>query len=151
MSTRKPVSIGQILERLGNSEQQRLARRSQAIGRLEQVLDPLLPAELIGRVRVGNFRDGLLILYVESAAYASILRFQVPQIKRCLLQDGRIRPERIQVRVLPGRAHLDKPTRQASMSAASAAALEGTARSLTDPDLADALARLSQRGRQTRD
>lgn len=148
MSTRKPVSIGQILDRVGKTSGSRLNDRSRALDRLEHQLDQWLPAELIGRVKVGNFRNNELILFVDSSSWAARLRFVTPQLLQKLRQDGRLQPERIQVRILPQRSNPQPPPRQARMSEDSAAALEATAKCLSDPDLADAVARLSQRGRK---
>ena len=101
MSTRKPVSIGQILDRVGKTSGSRLNDRSRALDRLEHQLDQWLPAELIGRVKVGNFRNNELILFVDSSSWAARLRFVTPQLLQKLRQDGRLQPERIQVRILP--------------------------------------------------
>ncbi len=127
-----------------------MTERSQALRRLEHQLDQLLPPELIGRVSVGNLRQGVLILFVESAGWAARLRFQVPQLLQKLSQKGRIQLEKIEIRVLPPRVAPQPPKRKAEMSEASAQALESMAKSLSDPGLADALARLSQRGRKNR-
>lgn len=147
MSTRKPISVARLLDRVGSSGIHQLTDRGQRLARFERFLNEQLPPELIGRVRIGNLRDQLLILFVDSPAWAARLRFHVPQLLQQLRKHGAIRPEKIQIRVLPDRSPPPVKHHHARMSAAAAESIRITARCTEDSKLAAALERLASRGK----
>ncbi|WJW74945.1 DUF721 domain-containing protein [Thiohalobacter sp. IOR34] len=145
MSTRKPVSIGDFFEPLGKSGLARLTERSRRLARFDRALRERLPPDLARHCRVGNLRDNVLILYVDSSAWAARLRFHSPQLLRQLRQEGPVKPRDIQVRVMPPAA--PRPRTKAAgprLSSDSARLLEQTAHALGDEKLAQALRRLAR-------
>jgi hypothetical protein len=150
MSTRTPRSIAQILEQVGNSDLRTLSVRSRLAADLERQVLACLPAELAGQCRVGGVSEGCLRLLAPTPAWAARLRFEAPRLVKSLLQQGATAIRSVDVRIAPPATPRVAPERHIRMSPDNARLLEQTARAISDPRLAQALARLARRGRQER-
>lgn len=150
MSTRTPRSIAQILEQVGNSDLRTLSARSRQAAELETRVLACLPADLAEHCRVGGISEGCLRLLVPTPAWAARLRFEAPQLVKSLLQQGATTIRSVDVRIAPPATPRTAPERHLRLSADNARLLEQTARAVTDPQLALALARLARRGRKDR-
>lgn len=143
-------SIGHLLQgietRGGASLHQALASHAE----LEQRLLSRLPTPLRDHCRVGCIRNNTLIILVDSAAWATRLRFLAPQLVNQLSRDGSVTLSKLEVRIRPQNGPAGSPpaVRTASgLSAENAALITSLARSVGDEKLSRALQRLARRRR----
>src|SRR5436190_655722 len=62
-----------------------IQNKVQQLIKLNQIWQVVIPSELNEHTRVANFRDGCLIIECDSAAWATRLRYLLPDIKQKLL------------------------------------------------------------------
>lgn len=123
-----------------------ISLKARQLADLSSRVQSCLPAELAGHCRVIGLRDGCLRLATETPAWAARLRFQAPRLVQQLRQRGAVTLHTVQVQISPAAAPRGVAARKPRMSAENARLLEQTARSIEDPGLARALARLARRG-----
>jgi hypothetical protein len=130
-----PPELAPVLTHLANV--QRIARQ----------VHQCLPPPWSERCRVANYKEGVLTIHVESATWASRLRYLLPEIKEKLSKIHGVRDVlEIQVRTHPS-IRADNPTpRRAHLSKEAAGLLTSLADSISNPGLASALRRLAQNG-----
>ncbi len=142
--SKTPRALGAILGGESGSLA-RLHRRSEALLSLDRRLRDLLPHPLSEHCRVANVRGGLLVVHVDSAAWATQLRFLASQLAPALLERD---DARLQVKVQPPAAPPTVPRRGPPRLPPSAATdLERTAERFRDDPLGHTLRRLARRGR----
>ncbi len=142
-----PKSVGRIL-RLSSATLAPLLTRVQLLARLTRTLHSHLPTSLAQHCQVANLKDGVLVIGVDSPAWAARLRYQLPQLLRHIQADD-IVPDltELRMRIQPaaeikvGRSRLP-----VAMSTDTGVLLSQVAEGITDPDLRAALKRLSRRG-----
>ena len=124
---------------------ERIARHSEALMQLQRRLRDLLPSPLAEHCRIANARGRTIIVYVDSAAWATQLRFLSDQLAKALLGEG---GGRVQVRVQPpSRPSTRRAGRPAlRLSPDNARLLQETAEAVSDEALGRALRRLARRG-----
>jgi len=89
-----------------------------------------------------------MLVHIDSTAWATRLRYQSPQLLRCLHRHPSLAQlRRIEIRVTPLAQPASSSPQPATLSAANAAIIDSTADSLSDPNLRTALKRLARRGR----
>lgn len=109
-----------------------------------------IPPILRGRCVVANYKNHVLILHAETPAWATRLRFLLPDLQKQLAADSLFENlSEIQVRTEPQSADRTKPQRQIAISAASAAVVKSLAEGIPDPALQAALLRLANRAEQS--
>ncbi|SCZ50395.1 DUF721 domain-containing protein [Thiohalomonas denitrificans] len=123
--------------------------RARALIRLEQQVVDCLETKLAGHCRVANLKDGILVLQVDSPAWAGRLRQQAPKLPAQLRETGgdlaSVRHVRVTVRPVE---HRSVPLRHtAQLSAKSAEGIEAAAETIDDEALSAALKRLARHGR----
>lgn len=134
-----------ITEQLANSEQgnlQRIIRKYQQLDRLNQVLQQVLEARFKPHCKVGNFRDGILVLVVDSPTWVTPLRFQVPEILQSLRKTPALAGiAQIELKVvLPTQQpKLSTPRQLSQLSSETAQYYESLAEHCDHADLSDAL------------
>jgi hypothetical protein len=146
MRSRKPF---QIRDLLNSSDASGLFSRARALGQLDALVHQLIPSPLNQHCRVLAVRDDTLILAADSAAWATRLRYQSPQLIRQLAGVSSVKLLAVQVRV---RAAESRPARRSfplrrPVSVQKSLALKQAARNVTDTGLKAALLRLA--GRRT--
>lgn len=146
MSTRTSRSIAEILDQVGSSDLRALSARGRQAAELERRVLACLPLDLSQACRVGGLSNGRLRLFVATPAWAARLRFEAPRLLKSLQQQGTTAIREVQIRVTPATTPPPAPQRRVQLSADNARLLEQTARAMTDPRLAQALARLARRG-----
>ena len=147
MSTQKPISVANILERISTSGHSSIALRARQIAEIEHKIIGLLPENLASQCRVAGLADGRLKLVCDSPAWAARVRFQGARLVQQLTRNGSVTVRTVQVRVLPTAENRPEPlARRARMTAENARLLRQTAEAIADPNLARALARLAGRG-----
>lgn len=128
-----------------NSPVGRLVSRAHRMIALQKAVNEVLPADCRDYCRPASYRNGVLKLQADSAAWATKLRFQQPLILNALKQRrGFADLRKIQVKVIP---NYDKPKIQVAakpISAASAEHLRETADSIDQPELSEALRRIAK-------
>lgn len=108
----------------------------------------LLPENLASHCLYVQSKDGQLLIYADSSAWASRLRFFSRDLTARLKDAGRS-VKKINVRVLLTNPERPKPSRCARLlSTDNAALLAAVAEGIDDPALADALRRLSRHVRR---
>ena len=138
----KPSLITELLQRSGFPADDVL-HRGKFLHRLNRLVSSLLGDDLRLHCQVGNVRDGVLILYVDSTAWASRLRYQAPVLLKQLQQrKGLEALSQVEVKVLPPRED-SKVTKRAELSKEASACLQGCADAIEDEELSNALRRLA--------
>ncbi|RME32489.1 MAG: DUF721 domain-containing protein [Gammaproteobacteria bacterium] len=123
-----------------------LLSHGRRLERVRQELARLLPPELDGRWGVANLRDGELVLYAVSPAWATRLRFLSGELLRALaeLEPG---VRRIRVRVcMPPAGEREVRRTGPALSRRSASMLEEVASGLEHEGLRVALQRIARHG-----
>lgn len=131
---------------LSNPAYQRLKLALDQHAKLLSAVREQIPAELANACYHAQIRNRVLLLHLETAAWASRLRYLAPKLLSALRREY---PglKSIQVRVRP--SGTGRPARrQARLSAPAREALAKAADGLTDTRLSAALARLSKLGRK---
>lgn len=131
-----------------NSLTRKLVSKAWSLSKLRELVDQSLPLEIraLGHIEPGDLVRGELILLVSNPALASRLRFVSKDVLKAIRQEGRLKVERIKVRVVPPRRQgrtqrkrvnrsLNQDTREHLLRAAAAT---------PNPDLAAAFRRLAQ-------
>ena len=123
-----------------------LLQRARKLQRLEQATLDLLPPDLAAHCRVVNLRNETLILAAGSAAWATRLRFAIPDLIKQFRCQHALELRAIEVRIQKNpfttqTVEYSKPV----LSGASAELLAQTARGIDHPGLREALYRLASR------
>jgi hypothetical protein len=138
----KPSPITDLLQHTGPLVEGVL-QRGQFLHRLNRLVGSLLDHDARLHCQVGNVRDGVLILYVDSTAWASRLHYQSPALLTQLQQrKGLAALRQIEVKVLPGQEKEVKYQR-VKLSHEAASCLRACADSIADNDLREALQHLA--------
>ncbi len=126
----------------------KLLARSARQNSLLQQIRALLPKPLDAHCLAAVSRDSALVLYADSSAWASRLRFFSRNLIRELQQRGHSGIESIAIRVfIPDHARKQKLRSKTLLSKENARLLRQTAESIGDPALGSALIRLSRHHR----
>ncbi len=103
-----------------------------------------LPPPLEDHCRAALFKKRQLILFVDSPAWASRLRYYSRNLKSLLLREG-MRVERVSIRVIIGDTPLQQKRPAAKrLSSDNASLIRQTAEGIGDEDLSAALRRLGR-------
>lgn len=138
----KPSPITELL-RCSGSLAEGVLQRGQFLHRLNRLLDSLLDHDLKLHCQVGNIRDGVLIIYVDSTAWASRLHYQSPALLKQLQQrKGLAALRQLQVRVMP-RQEKEVKYQEVRLTNEAASCLHACADSITDKGLQAALRHLA--------
>jgi hypothetical protein len=121
----------------------RLLRRVAELKRADAEFSSLLPEDLRGHCHIAACREGRVLLHVDSSAWATRLRYLLPELReRSTLLS---RAEKTEVKVRPPEAPqpvVERPPPQLSPGAAKV--LLECSRHLSHPPLAESLRRLAR-------
>lgn len=125
----------------------RLLRRAAAHGQVDKDFQACLPFELRGHCHLASYRDGRVMLHVDSSAWATRLRYALPEITEHspLLRDAA--DIRVKVRPpvsSPPQRTLPRP----HLSSSAAQVLLDCSQHMQDRELASSLQRLARHGKQ---
>ncbi len=139
----KPVA--KILSRR-DSALHPLLERAQYLQQLTQALRDSLDEHLAAHVTVANLREQTIVVVTDTPAWLTQLRYQAPTILRLLKTlPGLQKLQKVQFKIQPvSFSSPTPPSRRANLSVTSAHLLESAASGTEDPELAEALYRLSQ-------
>ncbi len=139
----KPVA--KILSRR-DSALNSLLERAQYLQQLTQALRDSLDGHLAAHVTVANLREQTVVITTDTPAWLTQLRYQAPAILRLLKTlPGLQKLQKVQFKIQPASfSSPTPPSRRANLSTTSAHLLESAASGTEDPELAEALYRLSR-------
>jgi len=145
----KPIPVKKILHG-SKTPAERVLQHGQYLHRIEKLLGSVFDDGLMLQCRVGNVRDGILIIYCNSTAWATRLRYQTSRILNALKEQYSIEDIRkIEVRISPVEEHTP-PHQRVALSNEAADCITACANSVTDKGLQAALLRLADRqGKKT--
>lgn len=131
-----------------NSLTRKLVSKAWSLAKLRELVDQSLPLEIraLGHVEPGDLVRGELILLVTNPALASRLRFASKDVLKAIRQEGRLKVERIKVRVAPPhrQARTQKKRFNRTLNEDTRKHLLRAAAATPDTDLANAFRRLAQ-------
>lgn len=131
-----------------NSLTRKLVSKAWSLAKLRELVDQSLPLEIraLGHIEPGDLVRGELILLVTNPALASRLRFASKDVLEAIRQEGRLKVERIKVRVVPPnrKARTQKKRFNRDLSEDARNHLLRAAAATPDSNLASAFRRLAQ-------
>ena len=142
---RSPRALTEIMSNPGNLAAlvDRVREQARLLARVRQELDSLISTHLVAAA----IFDRKLILYADSSAWASRLRFGSRLLRDTLVRKG-LEVEKITVRITLTAGSKPRDTRVArQLSRRNGLLIEKTAEAIDDPELRKALKRLSRHGR----
>lgn len=139
-----PLKITEILS-ADTGHLVQLYSHTRELSALEKKLCSYLPASLRDHVRVANYDEKSLSLCTDNAAWATRLRFKIPDIlniarNKCMLDSI----QTVRISVAPTEKETSNRRQAPRLTSETAQLLRSTAESLSDPDLRQALLQLSQ-------
>ena len=138
----KPKALTELLH-LTDFPAEGILQRGQFLHRLGRLLATLLNDNFNLHCKVGNVRDGILIIYCDSTAWAVRLRYQAPSLlKELQRRNGLSALQQIEVRILPAQQN-EKTYQRATLSSDAHHCLQACADSVNDDGLRAALLRLA--------
>ena len=125
-----------------------LSTHAAGISDLQKKLCSYLPGDLSEHVTVANFSSKSLCLHADSAAWATRLRFKIPELLHIVRnQCGLTSMQTIRIKVTPSQTRNTTLDNRPVLSEKTAHLLQDIGESTTDPELRDALLRLSRHSR----
>ena len=125
-----------------------LSAHATAISDLQKKLCSYLPDDLSEHVTVANFNNKSLCLHTDSAAWATRLRFKIPELLHIMRDHcGLTSMQNIRIKVIPPQIQNTTLDNRPVLSEKTAHLLQDIGESTTDPELRDALLRLSRHSR----
>ncbi|WP_040536234.1 DciA family protein [Legionella drancourtii] len=101
------------INRCLNKQLAELCQRSVQLEELSSKLAQLLPKDLAGECNVGSFNKGCLILTTSNAAWASQLRYAIPELRDKLRKEaGMYQLSSIKIAVVEPVISYEKPAQQ---------------------------------------
>lgn len=87
-TTQKPQLINQLVN--NNSSLNNIFKKLSELESLQQLWQTYVPANLRAYTKVANYRDDCLVIAAASAAWATELRFILPQMLQTLRTAGKL-------------------------------------------------------------
>lgn len=132
-SGKKVFRISEVITDHGTSLGMLLQRANQLL-QVERLLADMLEPGLASRFQVAAIRENRLILVSPSAAWATQLKMQAPQLIRSLQRSGHSEIEHIDIRVAPLTNQLDESRKKRDLSPAARQALDIMTKMDSDPE-----------------
>ncbi|HXH03384.1 MAG TPA: DUF721 domain-containing protein [Candidatus Competibacteraceae bacterium] len=127
-----------------------LIAQSRQLARLNRIFHAYLPPHLQPHARLVGVDPKQWTVQADGPAWATRLRYVLPSLRGQLAQQLGCEVPPLKVRVVPPAEPPPPPRRQLTVSAAAAQVIEGAAKSIQDPALSAALARLARHAREQR-
>lgn len=120
-----------------------IVRQAGQLEALRKVVLEVLPETAADHVHVAGLDHGRLLMHVDSAGWATRLRYAEPSIRRALAQRLRLHADNIVTRVRPALAQATRPVVERRISAANRDHMRRVAAYIDHPRLAQTLLRLA--------
>jgi hypothetical protein len=142
--SQKPERLEQVYKH--NSHFKWLAARARQLNKLNIILQKSLPLQFVNHCRLANISADKVIVHTDKAAFASLLRFQAPQVCKALSTHLPEPVSRLEVKVRPLNT-ISRPNQENNihLSTKTAALIESTAAEIEDGPLKAALNKLAKR------
>jgi|SRR5690554_2057481 len=143
--SQKPERLATVYKQ--NSHFKRLAARARQLDKLNTILQENLPLQFANHCHLANISGDRLIVHTDKAAFASLLRFQAPQLCKTLSEHLPEPVTRLEVKVRPLDS-IQRPVHAGAylhLSTKTAALLQSTAAEIEDGPLKAALKKLASR------
>ncbi len=119
-------------------------KRANELQLIHEKIKTILPSPLCDHCVLANVDKNRLTLHTDSSAWAARLRFKTPEILSCLKSLFNTNPPKtIRIRVVPPVNLSPQPKRKLHLSDKNAQLILDTANLIKDPELREALVRLS--------
>lgn len=132
-----------------NNSTRLLVSKAWSLAKLQDAISEALPIEIraLGSIQAGNLVNGELTLLAGNPALATRLRFASTTVLEAIRKEGRLKVNRIKVRVAPPRPQLRRRTEKTirQLTDKDQATLLRAANTAQDPALAAAFRRLAER------
>lgn len=127
--------------------QRSLLKRVTFLQEINAAIAAALPESAAGHFGIADYRDGELVIIVDSGTWATRLRYQQSQLRRQLAQRLRLDLDRLEIRVRPPAIpNAAVPHYFREISTGARRQISESARYIENPELAAALTRLSRSG-----
>ncbi len=138
-------SVSRILT-ARNSKLQPLLERAFYLEALTRILREALDPVLAEHITLTNLHNDTVTVAADTPAWLTKIRYLAPIVLQHLRQQSGLEAlNTVRFKVLPlDQPHNLQPTRRATLSSSSSQILKSAAEGIDDPDLADALRRLSR-------
>lgn len=145
------LAVGEYLQRpQGRCSQ--LAAKTYNLSRLNQIFQAYLPPHLHDHATLARLDSGGWIVQTDSPAWATRLRYLLPNLQKPLAEHLGIQIPAPRIRIAPPAvpAPPPPPPRRMVMTDKTVSVLEGAARNLPDRRLSEAMLRLARHARQSK-
>jgi len=140
----RPNHISNVYQQ--NDMLKKLSQHTQLLAQLNHVLQQSLPTQYSAHCRLANVKNETLVIQTDNASFASLIRFQAPNLCKALTEQLGQTFTKIVVKVKPHHIPLNKPnTTRLSMPENAAKTIAQTAIGLEDGPLKTALEKLAKR------
>lgn len=142
--SQKPERLEQVYKQ--NSHFKWLSARARQLDKLNIILQKSLPLQFVNHCRLANISADRVIIHTDKATFASLLRFQAPQLCKALSAHLPEPVSRLEVKVRP-LTTINRPDSENNihLSTKTAALIESTAADIEDGPLKTALSKLAKR------
>jgi hypothetical protein len=143
---KKPESLASICSQ--NQQLNFLSQRANQLIKLNSVLQQVIPAKFTQHCRLANISGERVIIHVDNASIASLLRFQSAAVCKVLSEHISTPVSKLEVKVRPNLAGIQHLTQSIEpLSDNASAVLKQTADLLEDGSLKTALTKLARRNK----
>ncbi|MSP53197.1 MAG: DUF721 domain-containing protein [Gammaproteobacteria bacterium] len=142
MGSNTKISAKTVLNSLGS-----FSDKATFLQRLNLAVKALLTTDLMAHCQVANVRDNVLILHLDTAAWATALHYQITDLLAQLRQQppyAAIKSIQYKIRPLDGQRKVARIEWAKPLSTNTRKLLSDTAKSVSNKELAEALKRLSK-------
>lgn len=124
----------------------KLMQRTKLLEHLNHLLQSNLPAQFSAHCRLANIKNGTLIIHTDNASYASLIRFQAPQLCKTLSTELEMTITGMDIKVRPlHHISQNEVANSLTLSQPSASLLQQTADCIEEGPLKAALEKLARR------
>ena len=136
------------MENLSEKLQQRILRKALELQKMEQAIKDSLPLDCHAHLNIGGIRENELILLTDSPVWQTRLRMFSQTILEALLQHTGITLTRVKIKLTPSKRLIEPalPPKR-TLSKDRAKIINQTATCISDPELRQAMLRLSKKAK----
>jgi hypothetical protein len=142
--SKQPEQIHSVYKK--NAALNKLIQRAQLLEKLNHEFQRHLPAQFSAHCRLANIDNDTIIVHVDNASFASLLRFQAPKLCQTLANELNLNIQSMRVKVKP--IHYGKSesvTNTMTLPKSAASILQQTAACLDEGSLKSSLEKLAKR------
>ena len=136
------------MENISDKLQQRILRKAHELHKIGQAIKASLPLDCHSHLDVVGIRENELILLTDSPVWQTRLRMFSQTILEALQQHAGITLTRVKIRLAPPTRTIEPYTPpKRTLSSDSARVIDQTANCISDPELREAMLRLSKKAK----